>query len=255
MIDFEARPSRDWLLVSEMFGPTFQGEGPSTGQLAMFIRLGGCNQHCGFCDTPHTWVFTDRQVEQHDLSLVPFSPKEELTRYTIRDVAAEIIASGVDLIVITGGEPLLQAEQVAKLISAVNEESAHHFEIETAGTVSPAPLVMFENVRFNVSPKLASSGNELELRRNIPVLSELRDFPGTAFKFVMGYEYGADLAEVLELQKLVGFNNDRVWLMPEGITEKGILDGMKRLSSVALFNYWHLSTRMHVLLWGNERGR
>jgi organic radical activating enzyme len=43
------------LLVAEMFGPTFQGEGPSAGQRAVFVRTSRCNLSCSWCDTPHTW--------------------------------------------------------------------------------------------------------------------------------------------------------------------------------------------------------
>lgn len=43
------------LVVSEVFGPTFQGEGPSLGRRAGFVRLGRCNLDCSWCDTPNTW--------------------------------------------------------------------------------------------------------------------------------------------------------------------------------------------------------
>ena len=43
------------LTVSEIFGPTFQGEGPFTGRAAVFLRLGRCNLDCKWCDTPYTW--------------------------------------------------------------------------------------------------------------------------------------------------------------------------------------------------------
>ena len=42
------------LVVAEVFGPTVQGEGPSAGRRASFIRLGGCNLHCDWCDTKFT---------------------------------------------------------------------------------------------------------------------------------------------------------------------------------------------------------
>jgi 7-carboxy-7-deazaguanine synthase len=37
------------------FGPTFQGEGPSAGRRALFIRLSHCNLSCPGCDTPESW--------------------------------------------------------------------------------------------------------------------------------------------------------------------------------------------------------
>ena len=43
------------LRVAEVFGPTFQGEGPSAGRRAAFIRLSGCGVGCTWCDEPQTW--------------------------------------------------------------------------------------------------------------------------------------------------------------------------------------------------------
>ena len=43
------------LIVSEIFGPTIQGEGPFSGRRAFFLRLGICNLRCTFCDSKFTW--------------------------------------------------------------------------------------------------------------------------------------------------------------------------------------------------------
>jgi 7-carboxy-7-deazaguanine synthase len=49
------RPGAGELLVSEISGPTLQGEVPSAWQAAAFVRLGGCNLSCRWCDTAYTW--------------------------------------------------------------------------------------------------------------------------------------------------------------------------------------------------------
>jgi 7-carboxy-7-deazaguanine synthase len=246
--------ARDWLLVSETFH-SIQGEGPSAGQNAFFVRLGACNQHCKWCDSGYTWVFTERQVEQHDQSLAPFDPQEELTRVPIRTLAYEIIASDAPLCVVSGGEPLLQLTALAKLISMVNENLfPPRFEIETAGTIRPGELTLFDNVTFNVSPKLEHSGNPLELRRNIEALREL----GTQhFKFVVrpGDNTSTDLDEIREIIREVGIHRSRVWLMPLGTTADSVTTGMRWLAPVVLENGWNLSSRFQTLIWGDERGR
>ena len=50
------------LAVSEIFGPTHQGEGPSTGRLCGFVRLARCNLSCLWCDTPYTWDWGGNRI-------------------------------------------------------------------------------------------------------------------------------------------------------------------------------------------------
>ncbi|MDP9441218.1 MAG: 7-carboxy-7-deazaguanine synthase QueE, partial [Actinomycetota bacterium] len=95
---------REELVVSEVFGPTFQGEGPSIGRRAGFVRLGRCNLACTFCDTPYTWRWED-----HD-------PAAELTRRNVAGVVADLEGMGVELVVVTGGEPLLQQRHLTGLV-------------------------------------------------------------------------------------------------------------------------------------------
>lgn len=41
--------------VLEIFGPTIQGEGMVIGQKTMFVRTGGCDYRCSWCDSAFTW--------------------------------------------------------------------------------------------------------------------------------------------------------------------------------------------------------
>ena len=43
--------------VNEIFGPTIQGEGSTVGKPCFFLRVAGCNLHCGWCDTYYTWNY------------------------------------------------------------------------------------------------------------------------------------------------------------------------------------------------------
>jgi hypothetical protein len=86
------------LLVAERF-LSLQGEGPSTGQQAVFLRLSRCNLSCPSCDTPYTW-----DTSRFDLSA-------ETQRYPSHDIIAWVLAQQPRLLVITGGEPLLQRER------------------------------------------------------------------------------------------------------------------------------------------------
>jgi 7-carboxy-7-deazaguanine synthase len=94
------------LTVSEVFGPTFQGEGPSTGQIAMFVRLGRCNLDCRWCDTAFTWDWSR------------FDPAVELHRRTVAELLVELDRINAPLLVVTGGEPLLQQQGLEPLLAA-----------------------------------------------------------------------------------------------------------------------------------------
>ncbi len=225
-------------MVSDVFGPTFQGEGPSTGRRAGFVRLGRCNLACSFCDTPYTWRWED-----HD-------PSVELTRTTIAGVVADLEAMGVDLVVVTGGEPLLQQRHLTGLVGEIGRRG-WECEIETAGTIAPVDDLVALVSRFNVSPKLANSGND-EAQRYKPAVLEVFEATGKAtFKFVVADP--ADLDEVQEMVDQCGLGD--VWIMPEGTEPAVLLDRGRRLAEEVLSRGWHLTTRLHVLLWGDERGR
>jgi 7-carboxy-7-deazaguanine synthase len=226
------------LRVAETFGPTFQGEGPSAGQRAVFIRLSGCPVRCAWCDEPQTWDWSrfDRQAEHRPM--------------TTGQLAAWADEIPADLVVITGGEPLIQQQALAPLVSAL-AGSGRRVEIETSGTITPDPALAASVSTFNVSPKLASSMVPCERRIRPQALAALAASGKAVFKFVACNR--GDLAEVADLEARFGLAP--VWIMPEGVTADTVLAGMRDLADDVLRRGWHLTGRMHVLLWGGARGR
>jgi organic radical activating enzyme len=229
---------RSTLVVSEVFGPTVQGEGPSLGRRAGFLRLGRCNLDCSWCDTPFTWDW-DR-----------FDPEVELRERAVDDVVAELDAMAIDRVVVTGGEPMLQQRRLAPFLAAAAERG-WAVEVETNGTLAPTGTTARLVERFNVSPKLANSGVPFE-RRIVPdALAALVATGKAAFKFV-----AAGPEDLDEIGALVdGHGLAPVWVMPEGTTPEAVLAGGRRLAAAVVARGWSLSTRLHVLLWGDERGR
>lgn len=228
------------LTVSEVFGPTFQGEGPSLGRRAGFVRLGRCNLACTWCDTPYTWDW------QH------FDPKVELTQRTAEEIAAEITGMQVPLVVVTGGEPLLQQSHLPPLLERLHQ-AGHQIEVETAGTIEPTPNVVAYVDRFNVSPKLANSGNPRDRRYRPDVLHAFAATGKAAFKFVATSP--SDLEEAQGIVDESGIDPANVWVMPEGVDAASITTRMHDLATAVQERGWNLTTRLHVVLWGNERGR
>lgn len=229
-------PSRG-LLLAETF-TSFQGEGPLTGQPAAFVRLSRCNLNCAFCDTPYTWDWSR------------FSPDAEAERWPVTKLADWALRQGPALVVITGGEPLLQQTALVPLIARL-VAAGRRVEIETNGTVMPAAELTGAVTQFNVSPKL--SGSEVpEQKRLVPAaLSTLAATGKAVFKFVICRR--DEVREVAALEKAYGLAP--IWVMAEGTTQVAVLEGMRALADDALARNWCLSARLHVLLWGDTRGR
>ena len=240
------------LLVSEIFGPTFQGEGEHVGRLAAFIRLGGCNLTCRWCDTPYTWAFTNRQAAAHKDGK-KYDPQEQMRRVSVGAVAMEVELlmppSTGGCLVISGGEPMLQQDTVRPMTHELFYEC---IEIETAGTVVPTGD-WSKRVRWNVSPKLEHSGNSLKRRYNSEALTWFTLRANTTFKFVAATE--ADLEEVATLCKLHDIPGRRIRIMPEGIDVETQLRRMRELADPVLKRGWGMTPRLHTLVWGDERGR
>ncbi|HEY6797077.1 MAG TPA: 7-carboxy-7-deazaguanine synthase QueE [Kineosporiaceae bacterium] len=227
----------DLLRVAELFGPTLQGEGPSTGRHAVFVRLSGCNLSCSWCDTPYTWDWSrfDRSAESQVM------PAE--------DVGAWVAGIPAELVVITGGEPLLQHRPLGVLLARLTA-SGRRVEIETNGTVPP-PRAFPAEIVYNVSPKLGSSGVPRARRLRPAALRDFRDTGRAVFKFVVADEQ--DLAELCALERDCDLSP--VWVMPEGITRDDVLAGLSFLADHAVARGWNLACRLHTLLWGDTRGR
>ena len=218
---------------------TVQGEGPSLGVPSVFVRLGGCNLQCSFCDTAYTWDWSR------------FDKKKETVELAVDDVAAlaiDVAKDGVRNVVFTGGEPLLQQGELAALASRMKDRG-FRVEVETNGTVIPEPPLADLVDQWNVSPKLASSGNDLAKRHVASALAWFAGRPNAYCKLVVLSR--DDLAEIERL----GFPKDRLILMPEGTDPTTLAERSRWLAEVCTAKGYRLGARLHVHIWGAERGR
>lgn len=225
------------LRVAEMFA-SFQGEGPSAGQRAAFIRLSGCGVGCSWCDEPQTWDWSR------------FSRDQESTRVELDEACAWAAGTGAGLAVITGGEPLAQLRAVTGLAVAL-AAAGLRVEVETSGTLTPTAELCAAVSMFSVSPKLANSGVPLERRIRPEALAAFAACGKAVFKFVACGT--GDLDEAGELAARFGLAP--VWVMPEGTTAGRVLEGMRELADGVLERGWNLTGRSHVLIWDGARGR
>jgi 7-carboxy-7-deazaguanine synthase len=233
------------LLVSEVFGPTFQGEGRSLGQRVGFVRLGTCNLDCGrgpgatwACDTAYTWDWER------------YSPAAELTVRSVDDIVAELTAMDVGGLVITGGEPLIQQRRLGSLLRAAASRG-WAVEIETNGTIAPLPEVAELVGQFNVSPKVHGSGVPAALALRPRALAAFLATGKSVFKFV-----ASSAAELDDIGAVVAdCGLAPVMIMPAGTEADEMIRVARDLADPVLARGWDLTIRLHVLLWGNERAR
>ena len=194
---------------------SLQGEGPSTGRPVAFVRLSRCNLACIWCDTAYTWHFAGDNRPHRDG--VRFDRKANQVRLTAAEAARRIAALGQDRLVVTGGEPLLQGGAVAEMLEHLPDISV---EIETNGTFAAPPRLDVRVDQYNVSPKLAHSGNPAQLalipERLAAYAADRRAF----FKFVIA-EPG-DVGEALALQRDYAIPAERMFLMAEGTTSAAL---------------------------------
>lgn len=230
---------------------SLQGEGPSAGRPSLFIRLSRCNLACQWCDTAYTWRFTgDNRPHRDDQAFERSSNQLILPE---DEVVARLLAFPQDRLVVTGGEPLLQAAALARVLAALKQaRPGLHVEIETNGTVAPSPAIDPLIDQFNVSPKLAHSGNPAELALIPERLTTWAADPRAFFKFVVASP--ADCAEVAALQARYGIPGERLFVMPEGTDSETLRGREKWLSALALENGWRMTDRLHIHLYGDTRG-
>lgn len=230
---------------------SLQGEGPSIGQPSVFVRLSRCNLACRWCDTAYTWRFEGDNRPHRDAR--SFDRASNQTTLDEAAVAARVLALGPSRLVVTGGEPLLQGNALAGLLLLLRaQRPTLHVEIETNGTVAPHPALDPLVDQYNVSPKLAHSGNPADLALVPERLSAWALEPRTVFKFVIAEP--ADLAELAALQRRFALPADRLFVMPEGTDSATLRERSRWLARAALQAGWRFSDRLHIHLYGDTRG-
>ena len=231
---------------AEIFA-SLQGEGPSMGQPVAFVRLSRCNLACVWCDTAYTWHFTgDNRPHRGGES---FDRAANQLALEPTEVAALIAGLGQRRLVITGGEPLMQAGQLADMLELLPDMQV---EVETNGTVMPPARLDVRVDQYNVSPKLAHSGNPADLALKPQMLDHWAAEPRAFLKFVVASP--ADVEEVLALIEGHAIPRARVFLMPEGTDSATLRARMEWLVPLCLEQGLRLSDRMHIHLFGDTRG-
>jgi len=224
--------------VNEIF-KSIQGEGPNFGKPAVFLRTAQCNLKCTWCDTKYTWDW-----ENYDF-------QKEVNEMTIDEIKGAILDLEINHLVITGGEPLLQQDDLADLLSFLKPN--FYVEIETNCTILPNKMLTDLVDQWNVSPKTENSGNPLELYENNECYYFFANQENCFFKYVVENE--ADIPEIKKFVTKYKIPEKRVQLMTQASTKEEIRIREKSISELAKSNNFAFSPRLHVAMWGSQRGK
>jgi 7-carboxy-7-deazaguanine synthase len=217
-------------------GPTLHAQGTSSGRRCAVIQMGGCNLACSWCDSAFTW-----DSSRFDLS-------QELAYWPVHEVASQALACSPAVVVISGGEPLLQQNSEAwpQLLDAL---AGNEIGIETNGTIIPTDDTLRRVSWMTVSPKLAHSGDPAWARINGDVLvrwGQLAQSLDIDFSFVV-----RDISDVSTISSLVtihGLPASRIWVSPEGTTASAVLPRLREVSEAVLAAGFNLSPRINALV-------
>lgn len=224
------------LIVAETFY-SLQCEGREIGVPAVFLRLGGCNLLCNAA-----WICDSIEVWKKGKS-TPFSEvlcEDHLQR----------LRNGAHL-VITGGEPLLQQNKIEEYLEYLyfTHKLRPVIEIETNGTLYPIPYLVNKVSRWNVSPKLANSGEPVNKRLNEGAIQILNNLEETIFKFVINEE-----SDVLEILQDFDIDMSKLVFMPAGSSREELEQTRMIAVQQALKLGVRYSDRLHIVIWNQKTG-
>src|SRR5260221_7370677 len=226
-----------WLRISEIF-ESIQGEGACAGAPSVFLRLAACNLRCRWCDTRYTWDWSAYRYE------------DEVRRVSVTEVALRLRASAAPHLVVTGGEPLLQQPALAALFESLG--SSWFVEVETNGTLAPCAPLARRVDQWNVSPKLANSGEPRERRIVADALGAFLRTGHAWLKLVIEAE--EDMEESDALLRELEWPKERVLFMPQASSRTALSERAPLVARLARERGIHPSPRLHIERWDGRRG-
>ncbi len=167
-------------------------------------------------------------------------------------------------VVITGGEPTMYPEDLEKLCKKLREANEKIFiTIESNGTYI-GNFVRYVNL-MSISPKLKSSVpydsafEKMHERSRINFESfkqynKLKEKKKIDIQWKFVFTGMDDIEEIKTLQKKIGFRNEDVYLMPEGITKSDLDQKREDVVNACMKTGFNYTDRIHILIWGNKRG-
>ena len=239
--------SSDIIRVSEIFGPTIQGEGALIGLPTVFVRTGGCDFRCSWCDSLHA---------------VDSRFRDQWRAMSTQDVWQEVLRLSGDMPVmvsLSGGNPAIQP--LGDLIR-LGKRQGYRFALETQGSISRNWFAELDTLVL--SPKPPSSGMTTDWDVLDACVNAAHDAK-VVLKFVVfdevDYAYAKDAAARFPRLTVYLQPGNHTPPQPEeenaNIDTDGIMQRMHWLVERVTVDRWFAARvlpQLHVLMWGNKRG-
>jgi len=225
--------------VNEVFY-SLSGEGVHAGIPTVFIRLQGCNLRCSYCDTGY--------------ALDPTGGEEMTQDEVLSRIAGWILGRWV---LITGGEPLLQGDEVGVLVNRL-QFRGRSVEVETNGSIDPPNWARLVD-SWSVDVKCPSSGPaygvfRAEWLRKLRKQDQLKFVVGTQedLDFVVsGFLGGTKLRPVILISPVTGVLLDK----KQGTVEEyWNREWLQKCAEFCKEQNVRMSLQLHKLIWGDKKG-
>ncbi|ART81449.1 7-carboxy-7-deazaguanine synthase QueE [Oceanisphaera profunda] len=240
--------TRAFIAISEIFGPTIQGEGALIGVPTVFVRTGGCDFRCSWCDT---------------LYAVEPRFKADWAQMSAQAVMAEIIRlSGNQplLVTLSGGNPALQP--LGELVQ-LGQQQGYTFAIETQGSKAQPWFGLLDHL--TLSPKPPSSGMAFNRARFAECLTAAGKRTQISLKLVISddadYQWAKEFAARYPQLSLTLQPCNLAPATPEQPDMETDIESLNarlrwlvdKVTADRWFNA-RVLPQLHVLIWNNERG-
>jgi 7-carboxy-7-deazaguanine synthase len=232
------------LRIAEIFGPTIQGEGALIGEPTVFIRAGGCDYRCSWCDSLHAVDSAYR----HDWAV--------MTAQAVWDRVRDLSGGRPLTVSISGGNPAIQdfAEGIA-----LGTREGDRIACETQGSIAKPWFGSLDTLVL--SPKPPSSGEVVDWAAFDICLTQAAGCPTVALKIVIfddvDYAWAREVsAKYPQLPLYVQPGNSEVDPL-QPVDLQATTDRLLWLIEKVTGDGWftpRVLPQLHVLVWGNKRG-
>lgn len=231
--------------IIEIYGPTLQGEGSYIGRRCYFVRIGGCDYRCTWCDS--MFAVDPEQVKAN---------ATYMGKHEIGDKLSELGAAIGDTIVLSGGNPAMH--NLEELVNHLKVNRNFFVHIETQGSIGANWLANVDHV--TISPKPPSSGritSKEELKGFLMKWYQGHRRPAVLTKYVIfddaDYAYAVEMCNtypfptVFQCGTLGKETVEETLVRLRWLAEKVAQDpSLKRITVLP---------QLHVLIWSHERAR